>query len=142
VGISISIAAHSSVIAYFLILPFLQAIPKSLNEAAKLDGAGSFSRMVKIYLPLSLPVLATVSVYVFIEAWNSFVFPLVLLDSQNLYPVSIVLYNFIGEYGVAYSQWNLFGAGSLVNMVIIGVLFIFSRKHIMNGILTKGGIQN
>ena len=142
VGISISIAAHSSVIAYFLILPFLQSIPNSLNEAAKLDGAGNFSRMVKIYLPLSLPVLVTVSVYVFIESWNSFVFPLVLLDSQNLYPVSMVLYNFIGEYGVAYSQWNLFGAGSIVNMAIIGILFIFSRKHIMNGILTKGGIQN
>jgi multiple sugar transport system permease protein len=141
-GISIAISAHSSVIAYFLILPFLQSIPKSLNEAAKLDGASDFSRMMKIYVPLSIPVLVTVSVYVFIEAWNSFVFPLVLLDSQHLYPVSMVLYYFIGEYGRAYSNWNLFGAGSIVNMVIIGVLFILSRKHVMNGILTKGGIQN
>ncbi len=139
-GISIAISAHSSVIAYFLILPFLQSIPKSLNEAAKLDGANDFSRMVKIYLPLSIPVLVTVGVYVFIEAWNSFVFPLILLDSQRLYPVSIVLYNFIGEYGVAYSKWNLFGAGSVVNMVIISMVFIFSRKRVMNGILTKGGI--
>ncbi|GEM_PF-190265 len=141
-GISIAISAHSSVIAYFLILPFLQSIPKNLNEAAKLDGAGELSRMLRIYLPLSTPVLVTVAVYVFIEAWNSFVFPLVLLDSQRLYPVSMVLYNFVGEYGVSYSRWNLFGAGSVVNMVMIGTLFILSKKYVMNGILTKGGIQN
>ncbi len=141
-GISTAVAAHSSVFAYFLIFPFLRSIPRSLNEAAKIDGAGGFRRMTKIYLPLSIPILTTVGIYVFVEAWNSFIFPLVLLNSQRLYPVSIMLYNFIGEYGVSYSKWNLFGAGSVLNLLIVGAIFVLSRKHIVNGILAKGGIQN
>ncbi len=142
IGISIAVAAHSSVFAYFLIFPFLRSIPKSLDEAAKIDGAGGFMRMTRIYLPLSVPILTTVGIYVFVEAWNSFVFPLILLNSQRLYPVSIMLYNFIGEYGVSYSKWNLFGAGSVVNLLIVGTIFVLSRKYVMNGILAKGGIQN
>ncbi len=139
-GVAISVAAHSAAISYFLIYPFLLALPKSLNEAAKLDGASGFTRMVRIYLPLALPSLATVGILVFVEAWNSFVLPLIFLNSQHLYPVSIMLYNFIGEYGTSYSSWNLFGAGAILNLVIIGTIFYVARKNIVNGVISKGGI--
>lgn len=139
-GVAISVAIHSAAITYFLIYPFLLALPKSLNEAAKIDGASGFVRMTRIYLPLALPSLITVGVLVFVESWNSFVLPLVLLNSQNLYPVSIMLYNFIGEYGTSYSIWNLFGAGSIFNLVIIGILFYIARKNIVSGVISRGGV--
>ena len=139
-GIGIAVAAHSAAISYFLLYPFLSSIPKNLNEAAKLDGASGFVRMTRIYLPIAIPSLTTVGIFVLMEAWNSFIFPLIFLSSQRLYPVSMMLYNLIGEYGTSYSQWNLFGAGSILNMVVIGMFFLISRKKITSGVISKGGV--
>ncbi len=139
-GIGIAVAAHSAAISYFLLYPFLSSIPKNLNEAAKLDGANGFARMTRIYLPIAVPSITTVGVFVLMESWNSFVFPLVFLSSQHLYPVSMMLYNLIGEYGTSYSQWNTFGAGAILNIMIVGTFFFISRKHITSGVISKGGI--
>ena len=139
-GIGIAVAAHSAAISYFLLYPFLSSIPKNLNEAAKLDGANGFVRMTRIYLPIAIPSLTTVGVFVLMEAWNSFIFPLMFLSSQHLYPVSMMLYNLIGEYGASYSHWNLFGAGAILNIMIVGTFFFISRKHITNGVISKGGV--
>lgn len=139
-GVGIAVAAHSAAISYFLLYPFLSSIPKNLNEAAKLDGANGFVRMTRIYLPIAIPSLTTVGVFVLMEAWNSFIFPLIFLSSQHLYPVSMMLYNLIGEYGTSYSQWNLFGAGAILNIVIVGTFFFISRKYITSGVISKGGI--
>jgi len=138
-GVSIASVSHSAVIAYFLLYPFLAHLPKNLDEAAKIDGASGLIRMICIYLPLALPSLAAVGVFVFIDAWNSFILPLVLLNSQRLYPVSMMLYNLIGQYGTSYSHWNIFGAGAILNVIIIGVVFYTVRKHIMSGVIAKGG---
>ncbi len=139
-GVAIDVAVHSAAISYFLLYPFLSSIPKNLNEAAKLDGANGFVRMTRIYLPIAIPSLTTVSVFVLMEAWNSFVLPLMFLSSQRLYPVSIMLYNLVGEYGTSYSHWNLFGAGAVLNIVIVGVFFFISKKHITSGVISRGGV--
>ncbi len=141
-GISLVISVHGAVMAYFLIQSFLSGLPKNIDDAAKIDGAGGFTRMVKIALPLSVPILATVGVFVFIEGLNSFVLPLIFLSSQRLYPVSMVLYNLIGQYGISYSVWNVFGAGAIINILVIAIVFFIARKPIMNGIISKGGVED
>jgi len=141
-GVSIVIALHGSVISYFLLYPFLSGLPKNLDEAAKIDGANGFTRMVRIALPLSLPALWTIIVFVFIDSWSSFVIPLIFLNSENLYPVSMTMYNLVGQYGLTYSKWNLFGAGSVINIVVILIVFLIARKSIMSGIISKNGVDD
>lgn len=138
-GVSIVMAIHGAVISYFLLYPFLSGLPKNLDEAAMIDGADGFTRMIKITLPLSLPVLWVIIIFVFIDSWSSFVIPLIFLNSQNLYPVSMTMYNFISQSST-YSKWNLFGAGSMINIVIMMIVFLIARKHIMNGIISKSGV--
>ncbi len=141
-GVSVVIALHGSVISYFLLYPFLSGLPKNLDESAKIDGANGFTRMLRIALPLSLPVLWTIIIFVFIDSWSTFVIPLIFLSSQNLYPVSMTMYNLVGQYGLTYSKWNLFGAGSMINITIILIVFLMARKSIMNGIISKNGVDD
>ncbi len=141
-GVSIVIAMHASVISYFLLYPFLSGLPKNLDEAAKIDGANGFTRMIKIALPLSLPALWTIIVFVFIDSWSTFVIPLIFLSSQSLYPVSMTMYNLVGQYGLTYSKWNLFGAGAVINVFVILIVFLIARKSIMNGIISKNGVDD
>ncbi len=141
-GVSIVIAMHASVISYFLLYPFLSGLPKSLDEAAKIDGANGFTRMIRIALPLSLPALWTIIVFVFIDSWSTFVIPLIFLSSQSLYPVSMTMYNLVGQYGLTYSKWNLFGAGAVINILVILIVFLIARKSIMNGIISKNGVDD
>lgn len=140
-GVSIVMAIHGAVISYFLLYPFLLKLPKNLDEAAMIDGANGFKRMIKIYLPLSLPVLWTIIIFVFIDSWSSFVIPLIFLSSQNLYPVSMTMYNFISQSST-YSRWNLFGAGAMINIVIMMGVFVLARKYIMNGIISRNGVDD
>ncbi len=141
-GVSMIIALHGATIAYFLLYPFLSGLPKSLDEAAMIDGANGFQRMIRIALPLSLPSLWTIIIFVFIESWSSFIIPLIFLNSQNLYPVSMIMYNFVGQYGLTYSQWNIFGAGAVVNVIVMLIVFLIARRFIMNGIISKSGIED
>uniref|UniRef100_A0A7V3VS80 ABC transporter permease subunit n=1 Tax=Mesoaciditoga lauensis TaxID=1495039 RepID=A0A7V3VS80_9BACT len=141
-GVAMIIALHGATIAYFLLYPFLSGLPKNVDEAAMIDGANGFQRMVKIALPLSLPSLWTIIIFVFIESWSSFIIPLIFLNSQNLYPVSMILYNLIGQYGLTYSQWNIFGAGAIINVAVMVSVFLVARRPIMNGIISKSGIED
>lgn len=140
-GVAIVIALHGGVISYFLLYPFLSGLPKNLDEAAKIDGANGFTRMIKIALPLSLPALWTIIVFVFIDSWSTFVIPLIFLSSQSLYPVSMTMYNLVGQYGLTYSKWNLFGAGAVINVMVMLIVFLIARKSIMNGIISKNGVD-
>ena len=142
-GIGIAVAVHGAVLAYFILYPFLSGLPKDIDEAAKVDGAGGFTRMIHIILPVALPSLITTSIFIFITGWNSFVLPLILLNSPKLYPLSMVLYDMVGQYGTStsyYSLWNIFSAGSILNIIVIGVIFYLARKPIMNGVIAREGL--
>lgn len=141
-GVAIILSVHAFVISYFLLYPFLLELPKNIEEAAIMDGANGFTRMLKIIFPLSLPALWTIIVFVFIESWSSFVIPLIFLNNQNLYPVSMTMYNLVGQYGLTYSKWNIFGAGAIVNVIIMVILFLIARKSIINGIISRNGVDD
>ncbi len=141
-GVSLILSVHAAAISYFLLYPFLLELPKNIEEAAMIDGANGFTRMLKIIFPLSLPILWTIIIFVFIDSWSSFVIPLIFLNNQNLYPVSMTMYNLVGQYGLTYSKWNIFGSGAIVNIVIVVSVFLVARKYIINGIISRNGVDD
>ena len=115
----------------FLLRQFFMTIPLSLSEAAYMDGASEFTIFWRIVLPLAKPALATVALFQFIFAWNDFLGPLIYLNSQSLYTISLGLQTYVSSYG---TQWGLLMAASTVATVPIIVLFFLTQKTFIQGI--------
>jgi multiple sugar transport system permease protein len=133
-----------------LILPFLagafgvflmrqyisSSIPDELLDAARVDGAGEYRIFLRIVLPLCGPALATVGVLTFVSTWNSFLWPLVVASTEDMYtlPVALALFS-IGQQE---SDLALLLAGSAVVMIPILVLFFAMQRYVIQGIATSG----
>ena len=119
----------------FLLRQFFMTIPLSLSEAAYMDGASEFTIFWRIVLPLAKPALATVALFQFIYAWNDFLGPLIYLNSQSLYTISLGLQTYVSSYG---TQWGLLMAASTVATAPIIVLFFLTQKTFIQGISLTG----
>lgn len=120
----------------FLLVQFIRAIPKDLDEAAKIDGSTSFQLFWRVILPLSVPALATTAIFTFIWTWSDFFTQLIFLNDQASYTVPVALRSFLDSTGVsAYGQ--LFAMSVLSLLPIIGVFIVFQRL-LINGIATSG----
>jgi putative aldouronate transport system permease protein len=76
---------------------FLQGIPESLRESAQIDGAGYFRILFKVYLPLSTPVIATLSLFYAVGRWNGFSDALMYMNDRKFYPIQLLLYNILNN---------------------------------------------
>lgn len=121
----------------WLLRGFFFAIPKDLDEAAAIDGAGPIRTMVQIVLPLLAPGLATVAVYAFVFSWTEFVFASQLLVSDELKTLPIGLSAIMGQYTV---NWGLLMAGTVLTMLPAIVPFLFVGKYFIGG-LTAGAVK-
>ncbi|MCG8481290.1 MAG: carbohydrate ABC transporter permease [Spirochaetales bacterium] len=121
----------------FLIRQFLMGISHDLSDAARIDGAGELMIFSRIILPLMKPALAVVAIFAAVNAWNDFLSPLIYLQTQELYPLSIGLQFFRAEHNIEFSL--LMAASTLVVIPII-VLFIFFQRYFVEGI-TIGAIK-
>ena len=119
----------------FLMRQFLLTIPREFDEAAMLDGAGFFRIWWKILLPLSGPVIATISVLSFISHWDEFMAPLIYLNSPEKYTVAIGLRMFQDSYT---NETNQLMAASLIHILPTIVLFFCAQKYFMKGINLSG----
>lgn len=113
---------HAAPFALFTTTAFLDALPPSLEEEAILEGAGPGSRLFRIILPLSLPVIATSAMTAFLAAWNGFLVPLLFLDDDAKYTIGIRLYSYVGSVASGAPKWNRFAAASLVNLLVVGLV--------------------
>lgn len=120
----------------FLIRQFMLTIPKELEESAKIDGARIFVIYWRIIIPLITPVLTTVAIFVFMGTWNDFMGPLIYLNSQRLFPLSIGLQLFNQQLG-ATEYGMLFAATSLMVLPVI-VFFFLGQKKFIEGIALTG----
>src|SRR5687767_3553036 len=128
-----------NVFAIFLLRQFFLAVPKDYVEAARIDGASELRILWSIFVPLSKPVLLTVTVFAFIGSWNDLWGPLIYLHDESRYTMPIGLLNFIGTSGRTQgSPWHLVMAVSTVMMVPIVVLFFFAQRRFIEGIATSG----
>ena len=121
----------------FLFKQFMSTIPDALLEAARLDGAGEFYIFFKLVLPMAKPILAVQGILAFIGAWNSFLWPLIVANSQDLYTLSVGLALLQGQAGENYA---LQMAGSAVMVVPILIVFAIFQKYIVDG-FTMSGIK-
>ncbi len=119
----------------FLLRQFFLTIPRELSEAARIDGAGEWTIYSQIMLPLARPALATVGLFTFLNAWNDFLGPLVYLNSQTNYTLSIGLQQFRGQYD---SLWGPLMAVTTVMTIPVIVAYFFAQRTFIQGITLTG----
>lgn len=119
----------------FLLRQFFLTVPRSLEDAARLDGANMGQILWRIMLPLSMPAMATVAIFTFQFTWNDFLPPLIYLHDQRLYTVALGLNFFRSSYQV---QWSYLMAASLVTMLPILVVFFLAQRLFIEGISLSG----
>jgi multiple sugar transport system permease protein len=120
----------------FLLRQFFLGLPRDLEDAARVDGAGSFRILWQIFLPLSKPVLVTVAMFTFVATWNDFLGPLLYLTSINNMTVTVGLSMFIGRTGA--TNWPNMMAGATLALTPILILFLVFQKYFVKGIALTG----
>lgn len=123
--------------AIFLLVQQMRTIPEDLLAAARIDGAGVFQVFRKIALPLCIPSLATLSITTFMESWNDYLWPLLMLGDKDKMTLPIALSTLNGQYA---TEYNVLMAGSLISMVPIIVIYMIAQKQFKSGMMA-GGIK-
>ena len=119
----------------FLLRQFFLNIPGTLEEAARLDGCGPLGVLWHVILPLSRPILITLGLFTFLGAWNSFIWPLVVLSDQSYYPLTVGLSLFREESG---ADWPRIFAASVMGSLPLFGLFLFAQRHLVGSISLSG----
>ena len=119
----------------FLLRQFMLQIPADLSEAARIDGANEFQIMYRIILPLARPALVVVGLLAGVNAWNDFLGPLIYLQNDKLYTLSLGLTFFKTMHGI---QFNLLMAASCLVVLPVIVVFLFFQRFFMEGISLGG----
>src|SRR5271166_2035029 len=119
----------------FLLRQFYLAVPRELEEAALIDGAGYFRIYWSIILPLSRPILSALAILFFLANWNSFLWPLTIISNQDLWMVQVAIASFRQQYN---GSWNYIMAASTVVALPTVVMFVIFQKRIIESIKTSG----
>lgn len=119
----------------FLLRQYYMTLPWELDEAAKLDGCSNWQTFRKVLFPLTIPAVTAVVVFQFMEGWNDYMGPLLYLQNNNLYTVSLALSFFQGKYK---TEWQLLMAASTVAMIPCLILYAVAQKYIIGGIAFTG----
>lgn len=122
----------------FLFRQFFMTIPSDLDEAAKIDGAGHIQILRSIVLPLSLPVLTAAGILSFINNWNSFVLPLIVLNDPAKFTLSIGLRYFQMQPAEGMPTDNLLLAGSVIMTIPIIAIFFLGQRYFVKGVVMSG----
>ncbi len=131
-GVILAQAGGAHVIFILLFMGYFNQLPKELEEAAIMDGAGFLRVFAQIMLPLSKPVVATVIIMQFISSWNDFLLPLVLtLPRPDLRTLSVGMYAFRGEY---FTDWSGMAAAATIGIVPVIVVFLFLQRYFIEGL--------
>ncbi len=132
-------SATSLPFAIWMTKNFMDGVPVSLEEAAWTDGAGWFQSLFRVVLPLMLPGLAVVAIFVFVQQWGDFFIPFILLLDPNKQPASVSIYTFFSSYGeVAYGQLAAF---SILYTLPIVFLYVVMSRFLGGAFSFAGGLK-
>lgn len=121
----------------FLMRQFIQDIPDELIEAARMDGAGEFRIVWQFVVPLLKPAIVTLAVFMFVYAWNNFLWPLSILKSEALYPVVLTL-NRLMSYTMSFEYQNVVLAGAIIASLPTLLVFLVTQRVFVAGIAASG----
>jgi ABC-type glycerol-3-phosphate transport system permease component len=124
-------------LSIWLLKGFFDSIPHEIEEAAMIDGCSPLGIITRIIIPISLPGIAAVGMYVFITAWNEFLFALVLTSGEELRTISVALAFFIDEWGI---KWGPLMAASILMSIPAIIVFTMFQKNLIKG-LSEGAIK-
>ncbi len=119
----------------FLMRQYFHTLPRELDEAARIDGCTTMGILLRIFLPLSKPVLATVAIFTFMQKWNGFIGPLIFLTQQEKYTIALALSLFRDQFEV---NWNGVMAMSFLATLPCLIIFFIAQKYFIRGITTTG----
>lgn len=119
----------------YILKRFFDGIPHELEDAAHIDGAGSLRIFWNVILPLSRPILAAVSIFVFIGAWNNFLWPFIITNDPDLMTLPVGLATVKDSYGVQYARSM---ASAVLGAIPLVVVFMISQRHIVKSVATTG----
>ena len=125
----------ASAFGVFLLRQAIQAVPRELDDAATIDGAGHLRIFTSIVLPLIKPALATVGIFAFMSSWNSFLWPLVVIRSPEFQTLPLGLANLHGQFT---TDWDVVMAGSVVSIVPIALVYLVAQRHLIAGVAHTG----
>lgn len=121
----------------FFFYGFIKTVPIEMDEAAIIDGCGSFTLFTQIVLPILKPVTVTIVVINFMNAWNDFILPLYILGDSNKWTMVLGIYNFFGLY---VTKWNLIFADIVLTILPVFIIYIAGQRHIVSG-MVAGAIK-
>ncbi len=114
---------------------FFVGIPDSLIEAAQIDGAGHLRIFYQISLPLCKPVLTTIGIYAFLDAWSDYLYPLIFITRPEKYTLSLGLQQYMSEFTI---DWGSLMAAALIFVVPVIIFFLIFQRNFVEGIATSG----
>ena len=136
-GLLIVYTATTLPVAIYMLQGYFKSIPKEIEEAGLIDGQNWFGIIIKIIIPLSLPAIASVSLYVFMIAWNEFLFSLMFLDNPKSFTLSRAIQYLTGD---AETPRQYLMAGSVIVTLPVLIIFIYFEKYLVSG-LTAGSVK-
>ena len=117
--------------AVFFMKQFFESLPDELGEAARIDGAGEFRIFAQIYFPLAAPGMAVLGILTFQAGWNSFLWPLIVLNDPDMLTVQVGLSSFVSEHSTNYGPLM---AGTIVSSLPVLLVFVFAQRYIIQGV--------
>ncbi len=123
----------------FMMRQWFKSMPDDMESSAKIDGCNTFQVFYKIALPLALPALMTLAIFTFITTWNSFMWPLIVTNSDSMRTLPLALANFKGSFREI-TDWGALCAFSVICCLPVIGVFLLGRKYFINDIL-NGGIK-
>ena len=127
----------ASVLGIFLMRQFMRDLPQEIIDQARMDGCSEFGLFLRVVLPLCKPIAASLAVFTFVQSWNDFLGPLVVMLRDNGYPLPVALATLSSEHG---GEWGLLMAGAVLSVIPSLAVFVLAQRHYMQGI-TKGAVR-
>lgn len=129
------IPAAATPTGVFLVRQYFLSVPSELMEAARIDGASEMKILARVMIPLAKPILSVLAILNFMWSWNSYLWPLIVVRSKDLYTVQVAIRNFSGENSV---NWGGILSMSVVTMIPMLIIFLIFQKQFVRGMATTG----
>ena len=136
-GLILTYIAITIPFSIYMLLGYLDSVPRELDEAAIIDGCSTIGVMVRVVLPIAWPGVAATAIYTFVQAWNEFLFALTLITDNDLKTIPIGLANLFGQYT---TQWDLVMSASVVATLPTLIIFLFLQRQLVSG-LAAGAVK-
>lgn len=121
----------------FLMRQFFLSLPRELEEAATIDGASTLGTFVRVIVPISGPAFATLGIFSFMQSWNNFLWPLLIVSERDFMTLPLALSTLQGLYP-GQTEWNLVMAGTVISIVPMILVFLLAQRWVIEGVTASG----